>query len=133
VAAKVLKAGVFKGREANLGAEVAVLMDLRSGHTLQFIGACLEGPERFIVTECVDPLPCRLVLLFPFRFADSTSLAFSFQLLFCCDCFNLPFRERFMSGGDLATLCRRREFTAPSSSDVFPTVLAVRILTHVCR
>lgn len=47
----MLKSGVHRGAEKNLLAEVKILMDVRSPNTVLFMGACLAGPERFIITE----------------------------------------------------------------------------------
>ena len=47
---QVLK-DVHRGADSNLAAEVAVLNTLKHPNLLMFMGACLDGESKFIVTE----------------------------------------------------------------------------------
>jgi hypothetical protein len=49
VVVKVLKAHL--DGNSSLEAEVATLVHLKHPNTILFMGACLDGPQRFLVTE----------------------------------------------------------------------------------
>ena len=48
----MLKASASRG-PVSLAQEVAILEDLRHPNTSLFMGASLDGPQPFILTECV--------------------------------------------------------------------------------
>lgn len=59
VVVKVLK-NHLDGGVSSLETEVATLVHLKHPNTILFMGACLDGPQRFLVTEYVAA--ARLVL-----------------------------------------------------------------------